>query len=65
MKKKNCIVYASRLKIRDYDWKNREIGDLEKYHNFKIILQDISQIINPGFQKIFISDKIKKKVQVF
>ncbi len=65
MKKRNCIVYASRLKIRDYDWKNREIGDLEKYHNFKIILQDISQIINPGFQKIFISDKIKKKVQVF
>jgi len=64
MKKRNCIVYVSNLRIRDYDWKNREIGYLNKYHNFKIILQDVANFVNPH-KTVIKSNKIKKKTQFF
>ena len=53
MKKKNILLYVSHVKIRDYDWQNRELGLLAQKFNIKIILYDIVEIIRPGYSKIF------------
>jgi len=65
MKKKNLIIYVSHLKIREYDWQNKELGVLEKKYNFKMILHEIVEIIHPGFTKIFLRPSLRKKIFYF
>ena len=62
MKKKNILLYVSHVKIRDYDWQNRELGLLAQKFNIKIILHDIVEIIRPGYSKIFLNKLLGKKI---
>ena len=63
-KNNNYLIYISPIKIRDYDWQNRELGVLEK-KKLKIILHEIVEIIRPGFTKIFLNPSVKKKIFFF
>ncbi len=65
MKKKNILLYVSHVKIRDYDWQNRELGSLMQKFNIKIILHDIVEIIRPGYSKIFLNKLLGRKIFFF